>query len=321
MKFILYFRFYISNFMKITIAIPVYNSETTIGELVEKLILNLSKYNLEIILVNDSSHDNSEKKCLELYDKYSQIVKYYALSKNVGEHNAVMAALNQATGDFAIIMDDDFQNPISEVKKLIDFSLNNDFDVIYTYYSKKKHSFFRNLGSKFNDKIANVMLQKPKKLYLSSFKSVSKFIILEVIKYDLPYPYVDGLILRTTDNIGKIQVEHSERQTGKSQYTLKKLFSLWMNMFTNFSILPLRLATILGFVFSIISFLLGVAGVFMKFSDPSIPMGYASLFVTVSIFAGIQLIAIGMVGEYIGRIFISMNKKPQYSIKKSKNKL
>ena len=165
------------------------------------------------------------------------------------------------------------------------------------------------------------MLQKPKKLYLSSFKSVSKFIILEIIKYDLPYPYVDGLILRTTDNIGKIQVEHSERQTGKSQYTLKKLFSLWMNMFTNFSILPLRLATILGFVFSIISFLLGVAGVFMKFSDPSIPMGYASLFVTVSIFAGIQLIAIGMVGEYIGRIFISMNKKPQYSIKKSKNKL
>ena len=229
-----------------------------------------------------------------------------------------MAALNQATGDYAIIMDDDFQNPVSEVRKLIDFSINNDYDVVYTHYAKKKHSLFRNLGSKFNDKLANIMLRKPKNLYLSSFKSISKFIISEIIKYDLPYPYIDGLILRTTDNIGKLQVKHSERKIGKSQYTLKKLVTLWMNMFTNFSVLPLRLATILGFVFSIISFLLGVAGIFMKLLDPSVPMGYASLFVTVTIFAGIQLIAIGMVGEYIGRIFISMNKKPQYSIKKSK---
>ena len=301
---------------KISIAIPVYNSEDTIKNLIEKLIENISnKYNLEIVLVNDNSKDNSEKICLSLYEKYPKIVKYYSLSKNVGEHNAVMAALNQSTGDYTIIMDDDFQNPVSEVIKLIDFLNNNTFDVVYTYYSDKKHSFLRNLGSKFNDKMANIMLKKPKKLYLSSFKGINKFLKNEIIKYDLPYPYIDGLILRTTDSIGKIQVEHSERKTGKSQYTIAKLFSLWMNMFTNFSILPLRLATILGFVFSIISFLLGFAGVLMKFLDPSVPMGYASLFVTISIVAGIQLIAIGMVGEYIGRMFISMNKKPQYSIK------
>ena len=206
---------------KISIAIPVYNSEDTINNLIEKLIENISSiYNLEIILVNDNSKDNSENVCLSLYKKYPTIVKYYSLSKNVGEHNTVMAALNQSTGDYVIIMDDDFQNPVSEVIKLIDFISNNSYDVVYTYYSHKKHSFFRNLGSKFNDKMANIMLKKPKKLYLSSFKGINKFLTNEIIKYDLPYPYIDGLILRTTDNIGKIQVKHAERKTGKSQYTI-----------------------------------------------------------------------------------------------------
>ncbi len=301
---------------KISIVIPVYNSETTIESLVEKLVDKLVNYNLEIILVNDSSKDNSEKSCINLYNRYEKIVKYYSLAKNVGEHNAVMAGLNQTTGDYAIIMDDDFQNPVSEVIKLIEFSLSNNFDVIYTFYDKKKHSFFRNLGSRFNDRAANLMLKKPKNLYLSSFKSISKFTISEIIKYDLPFPYIDGLILRTTDSIGKIKVKHSERKQGKSQYTVGKLISLWLNMFTNFSILPLRIATFIGFLFSILAFILGMAGVVMKFLEPTVPMGYASLIVSVSLFSGILLIAIGMVGEYVGRIFLSLNKQPQYSIRK-----
>jgi len=302
--------------LKISIAIPVFNSENTIIQLVDSLIVELKAFDIEVVLVNDCSVDKSEQSCIHIFNKYPDKVKFYSLSKNVGEHNAVMAAINNVSGDYVVIMDDDFQNPVSEVAKLINYISNNNYDVVYTYYDKKKHSFFRNIVSKLNDKVANVMLGKPKNLYLSSFKAINKFIVNEIIKYDLPFPYIDGLILRTTSNIGKIKVEHHNRKDGKSQYNLIKLFSLWLNMLTNFSILPLRFAIFVGFIFSAIGFLLGFAGVLMKFLDPAVPIGYASQFVVISIFGGIQLIAIGMVGEYIGRIFISMNKKPQFSIKK-----
>lgn len=305
---------------KISIVIPVYNGaesiERLVGELIEKIV---PLFPLEIVLVNDCSPDNSEEVCIGLVDKFPQTVCFYSLATNVGEHNAVMAGLNKSTGDFALIMDDDFQNPVSEVIKLIKYTVENDYDVVYTFYAKKKHSFFRNLGSRFNDKVANLMLKKPKDLYLSSFKAINRFLINEVIKYDLPFPYLDGLILRTTSNIGKIQVEHRERQQGKSNYTLRKLVSLWMNMFTNFSILPLRLSVFIGFIFSAVGFLLGIYTVIEKLNNPDMPLGYSSLFFVISIFSGILLIAIGMVGEYLGRIFMSQNKKPQYSIRKSFN--
>jgi len=191
--------------------------------------------------------------------------------------------------------------------------------VVYTYYAEKKHSFFRNLGSRFNDKVANIMLNKPRHLYLSSFKIINRFLIDEIIKYNLPFTYIDGLILRSTSNIGQIEVAHSERKTGKSNYTFTKLFSLWLNMVTNFSILPLRLAIIVGFIFSIIGFVIGIYAIIEKMVNPQIPTGYTSLMVMISIYAGIQLIAIGMVGEYIGRVFMAQNKKPQYTIRKSYN--
>lgn len=302
---------------KLSIIIPVYNSENSIFELCEKLISEITDYNLEIVLVNDCSKDNSEKVCTELHAKYPNIIKFYSLSKNVGEHNAVMAGLNKSTGDFAIIMDDDFQNPVSEVVKLAQKISDSNYDVVYTYYDKKRHSFIRNLGSKFNDRVANIMLKKPKNLYLSSFKAINRFLIDEVVKYKLPFPYLDGLILRTTVNIGTIKVLHTERKQGKSGYTFAKLITLWMNMFTNFSIMPLRLSIFIGFIFSVLGFLMGVATVVMKISDPQLPMGYASVMFSVSIFSGIQLIAIGMVGEYLGRIFLSINKQAQYTIRKS----
>ena len=147
-----------------------------------------------------------------------------------------------------------FRTLVCEVEKVISYMISNDFDVVYSWYKKKKHSFFRNLGSRFNDKVANLMLKKPKNLYLSSFKIINRFLIDEVIKYNLPYPYIDGLILRTTSNIGKVEVSHNMREEGKSNYTLHKLISLWMNMFTNFSILPLRLSIVAGFIFSIMAF-------------------------------------------------------------------
>lgn len=305
----------------LSIVIPVYNSEGTIGKLADNLVeLLAGDYTLEIILVNDRSKDNSEKVCIASHEKHKSIVKFYSLSKNVGEHNAVMAGLNQATGDFVVIMDDDFQNPISEVIKLVQYAKEQSYDVVYTYYDRKRHSFIRNLGSAFTDRVANVMLNKPKGLYLSSFKLISRFLVREIIKYDLPFPYLDGLILRSTDNIGKIQVHHQERAVGKSGYTLNKLVSLWLNMFTNFSILPLRVSIHVGFLFAMIGIVLGVYTVLEKLSKPGLPVGFAALAVTVSIFAGVQLISLGVIGEYIGRLFLSQNKCPQYTVRKKYEK-
>jgi undecaprenyl-phosphate 4-deoxy-4-formamido-L-arabinose transferase len=302
---------------KVSIVIPVYNGEQSIGRLTDELVSALKElYNLEIVLVNDNSPDNSEAVCEGLFKKYPDIVCFYSLAKNVGEHNAVMAGLNQATGDYMVIMDDDFQNPITEVVKLVNFATENDCDVTYTFYKKKKHSFFRNLGSRFNDRVANVMLKKPKNLYLSSFKVLNRFIVDEITKYDLPYPYIDGLILRTTDKIAKLEVEHHEREAGRSGYTLTKLVRLWLNMFTSFSILPLRVSTILGMIFSLLGLGLGVFTVVEKLANPDLPIGYASTIVVISIFAGIQLLSLGVIGEYVGRIFMSFNKKPQYTIRK-----
>lgn len=301
----------------LSIVIPVYNSQSTIGPLTEKLVETLGKdYHLEIILVNDCSQDNSEQVCISLYQKYKSIVKFYSLAKNVGEHNAVMAGLNQVTGDYTVIMDDDFQNPISEVIKLVQYGKENDFDVVYTYYEKKKHNLFRNLGSKFNDKVANIMLGKPKDLYLSSFKLINRFIVNEVIKYDMPFPYIDGLILRATSSIGKLKVEHASRSEGKSGYTLKKLLSLWLNMFTNFSIIPLRLTIFVGLIFAVFGLILGISTLIEKLSDPKLPIGFATIAVSIFIFSGLQLISLGIIGEYIGRIKLSQNKSPQFTIKK-----
>jgi len=301
----------------VSIVIPVYNGENSINRLVALLIDSFEKrYDLEIILVNDCSPDNSEAVCIALFEKF-EAVKFYSLAKNVGEHNAVMAGLNKSTGDFTVIMDDDFQNPVSEVEKLISYAIGSSFDVVYTFYDKKRHSFFRNLGSKFNDKVATILLKKPSDLYLSSFKIINRFLVNEIIKYDLPFPYIDGLILRTTNNIGKIKVLHNERIEGTSNYTFKKLFALWLNMFTNFSILPLRFSMIVGFVFSLFGLGYGIFSFVEKFLNPDLPMGYTTIVIFISIFSGIQLIALGMVGEYLGRMFMSQNKQPQYSIKKS----
>ena len=301
----------------LAIVIPVYNSEKTIARLVDELVGNLGPlYRLEIILVNDHSGDRSEEACISLYQRYKDTVRFYSLSRNVGEHSAVMAGLNKTTAGYVVIMDDDFQNPVGEVTKLVEKALEGDFDVVYTYYREKKHNIFRNIGSWFHNRVANFMLRKPKDLYLSSFKVLSRFLVEEIIKYKAPFPYIDGLILQATENIGRVEVEHHPRQESRSGYTLGKLVSLWLNMFTNFSILPLRLSVFLGFVFAFLGLAMGAYTVIEKINHPDLPVGFASLIFSISVFAGVQLISLGIIGEYIGRIFLTLNRKPQYTIKK-----
>ncbi len=302
---------------KVSVVIPVYNAETSIKSLVCMLIDEMpAKYETEIVLVNDYSADNSHNACLELYHKYKGKVKYLPLARNFGEHNAVMAGLNKAGGDYIIIMDDDFQNPVSEVIKLIEYAADNDYDVVYTFYDEKKHNWWRNWGSSLNNYMATLLLKKPKALYLSSFKCMNRFLVNEVIKYELPYPYIDGLILRATANIGTLKVLHEKRKQGKSGYTFRKLLKLWSNMFTSFSIIPLRISIYVGLFFAFTGLLFGLYSVLEHFMVPGLPPGFSLTITAIFTFAGIQLISLGMIGEYIGRIFLSQNKQPQYTIKK-----
>jgi len=301
---------------KISIVIPVFNAESSITALVKQLIKEMqSRYALEIILINDYSSDDSHKQCLELFRQNNGIVKYVSLARNFGEHNAVMAGLNKVSGDYTVIMDDDFQNPVEEVIKLVDYMLNSDYDVVYTWYEEKKHKRWRNLGSRLNNYMANVLLNKPKHLYLSSFKCINQWLVKEIIKYDLPYPYIDGLILRATAHIGKLKVSHHSRKEGKSGYTFVKLLKLWSNMFTSFSVIPLRISIFVGLFFAITGFLFGIYSIIEHFMVPGLPPGFSLTITAIFTFAGIQLISLGMIGEYIGRIFISQNKHPQYTIK------
>jgi len=301
--------------MKISIVIPVYNGEKTIARLVGELVNTLKVNELEIILVNDGSKDNSHGECVRVYKEYKNIVKYICLARNFGEHNAVLAGLNNVTGDYAVIIDDDFQNPPDEIQKLIDFAINGKYDVVYSYYDKKFHSWFRNLGSNFNNLIANYLLDKPKDLYLSSFKCMNQFLVYEIIKYNGPFPYIDGLILRITQNIGKIKVRHAERGDGRSGYTLRKLVSLWLNMFINFSVYPLRISTFFGSLFSALGGIFIIYSIIERFVHPEVPTGVTSIFVAILFFSGIQLLILGLIGEYVGKISLTNNQSPQYVIR------
>ena len=270
--------------------------------------------NIEFIVVNDCSYDATHEKCLELYKEFQSKFTYLKLKKNYGEHNAVMAGLNYCKGEKVFIIDDDFQNDPSELKKLYEFSFENNFDVVYSKYKKKKHNFFRNFVSKINDKFANFILNKPKKIYLSSFKSINKNIVDEIIKYTGPSPYIDGIIFNITSNIGQIEVDHMSRKKGKSGYNIFKLLQLFSNVAFNFSTKPLRIISFLGFFLSFLSFLLGTYILLEKLFNPDLPLGYASIVLIFLFFSGIQLTLIGLLGEYLGKVLSVVNKQPQYSL-------
>lgn len=299
----------------ITIIIPVYNSEKTIKELVDRLMKVIGTKNLQIVLVNDGSQDNSHVVCLSLCSEYESIVTYIELAKNFGEHNAIMAGLHYARGDYIVTMDDDFQNPPEDVPHLVEEAIKNNYDIVYTYYKIKEHHWLRNAGSWFNDKIANILLNKPKDLYLSSFKCFSRFTANEILKYKGPYPYIDGLTLRSTRNIGKIQVTHEKRKNGHSGYTFLKLLQLWLNMSINFSIIPIRMSFLLGLILSMLGVIMAILAALEKIFNPHMPLGWSSLIICVITFSGVQLLTLGLLGEYIGRIFLSNNQTPQFVIR------
>jgi undecaprenyl-phosphate 4-deoxy-4-formamido-L-arabinose transferase len=306
----------------LSVVIPVYNSEETIGPLVDQVVEHLSSRfeRLEVVLVNDGSQDASDARAIEAQARHPAIVKYVRLARNFGEHNAVMCGLHQVTCDAAVIIDDDFQNPPEEIIKLVE-KLGEGHDVVYSYYAHKQHHWFRNLGSRFNDRVASALLKKPRGLYLSSFKAMNRFLVKTIIGYSGPYPYIDGLILRATRSIGRQLCEHSSREVGHSNYSLRMLVRLWLNMCTSSSLLPLRLASIMGFAASFTGVALAVFFVFSYFQggvlfQREVPPGWASLIVAVTLFSGVQLTVLGMIGEYLGRLFLTQNLTPQFVVRR-----
>ena len=274
---------------KVSFVIPCYRSERTIEGVVDEIretMEQIPKYVYDIVLVNDCSPDNTFEVIRQLCSRYDNITGI-DFAKNFGQHAALMAGLRNADGD-----------------------------VVYASYGDKKHSAFRNFGTWMNDIMTRVMLGKPRELHVTSYFAAKRYIVDSMLQYENSYPYVIGLVLRATKNIINVPVKHRSREVGSSGYTMKKLFGLWLNGFTAFSIIPLRVATMAGAVCAGIGFLYGIYTVIKKFVNPAVPMGFSSTMSAIVFIGGMLMLMLGLVGEYIGRIYISINHSPQYVIRK-----
>ncbi|MCS6921782.1 MAG: glycosyltransferase family 2 protein [Elioraea sp.] len=299
----------------LSVVIPVYNGAGTIGELVAALSGLAVEGGLEIVLVNDGSPDDSDRVCRALLETCQVPITYVEHARNYGEHNAVMTGLRHARGAFVITMDDDLQNPPEEVLRLLHACRDGGYDVVYTFYAEKKHAWWRNLGSRFANWVADLLLDKPRGVYLSSFRCLNRLVVDGVTRYEGPFPYVDGLIMEVTQRIGTLEVRHLPRAAGRSNYTLRRLVRLWLNLAFNFSLLPLRLAVLAGLGMAAVGALAALYVVLEAlFGEP--PAGWASTITVVLLLSGVQLFVLGMIGEYIGRTFLTGNRKPQGIVRK-----
>jgi undecaprenyl-phosphate 4-deoxy-4-formamido-L-arabinose transferase len=288
---------------------------------VEELISVIEKrgnLDYEIILVNDCSPDNVYKVISELSSQFGQI-KGLELSRNFGQSSALMAGYHFVSGDIVLSMDDDGQTPPSEIFTLID-NLDDNTDVVYAkYIDTPGKSFFRKLGSYVNNIMAEYLIGKPKNIEMTSFVACKKFVIDEIICYKHAFPYVGGLIFRVTNRAINIPIKQKKRISGESGYTLRKLISLWLNGFTAFSVKPLRLGTYMGLLTAFIGFVFGTVIIIRKLLIPDMQAGYASLMAVFLFLGGMLLFMLGLLGEYIGRIYISINNAPQFVIRSTIN--
>lgn len=305
---------------KLSFVIPCYGSEHTIIPVVHEVIslIDTNRFDYEFILVNDCSKDNVWKSITQLVDENPK-VKGISFARNFGQQSALLAGFRHATGDYVVSMDDDGQAPVESLNEMIDLLINEDYDIVYGCYQQVKQSGFRRFGSWFNHKMAVWFSNCPKDLFPTSFYVARKFLIEEISRFENCYAYISGLVFRTTRNIGKVYVKHRSRLEGHSGYTIRRLIGLWVNGFTAFSVKPLRLATFLGFGFSMVGFAYGLVIIVMKLLRPDIPIGYSSIMAAILFIGGVLMFTMGMVGEYIGRIYINQNKAPQYVIKKKLN--
>lgn len=301
---------------KISFVIPCYNSEKTIEGVIKEIETTMKekgKDDYEIVLVNDCSKDHVWEKIQEI-SKVNSKIKGICFSKNFGQHAALMAGYRKASGDIAVSLDDDGQTPADEVYSLIE-KMEEGYDVVYASYAHKKHSAARNMGTKLNNFMCEILLGKPKNLMITSFFAAKKYVVDEIVKYENSYTYVPGLVLRTTRNISSVPVCHREREIGNSGYSFGKLVALWVNGFTAFSVTPLRVSMFMGMGSAIIGFIYLIYVIVNKVINPSVPLGWSSTTAIMLLLGGMILFVLGMIGEYLGRVYISLNNAPQYVVK------
>ncbi len=295
----------------LSFVIPLYNSAETIGAVVRDIEDLAIEGGHEIILVNDGSRDATGEVCRELLRTVRVPVTYVEHARNYGEHNAVLTGWRHASGAHVVNLDDDGQNPPAEAVRLWQEARRSGLDVVFGHYAVKQHSLWRNCGSWLTNRMTDWALEKPKGFYLSSFRCVTAFVALEVAVHTGPYPYIDGLILQVTQRIGSIEVRHEERKAGASGYTLRRLLRLWTSALVNFSVLPLRVATVLGLVMALAGLVAIVWVVWLRITDQGPTFGWGSLMAALLVFSGTQLVLLGLIGEYIGRTFLTVNQRPQ----------
>lgn len=303
--------------MKLSFVIPCYRSENTVMTVVNEIedtMKQRPEFDFEVVLVNDGSPDNVWKVISE-NAKIDDHIVGINLSKNFGQHCALMAGYNNCTGDYIVSLDDDGQTPACEVFKLID-ELDKGYDVVYASYPEEHKSAFRKWGSDFTKKMSDFMLDvKGDDRKGSSYFICKRFIIDELINYNHSYPFIAGLLLRITRNIGFVYVDQRERIEGKSGYNLKALISLWLNGFTAFSVKPLELGAYIGCIISLFGFIYTIYTIIRRICNPGIMAGWSSLISVNLIIGGITMIMLGLIGEYVGRIYICINNSPQFVIK------
>lgn len=295
----------------LTFVIPLYKSAETIGGVVREIEALEIEGGHEIVLVNDGSGDSTGDVCRALMRDATVPITLVEHARNFGEHNAVLTGWRHARGAHIVNLDDDGQNPPAEAKRLWEHARATGLDVIFGHYLMKQHSVWRNFGSWFTNKMTDWALDKPHGFYLSSFRCVSAFVAKQVVGYVGPYPYIDGLVLQVTQRIGSIEVRHEPRRAGQSTYTLRRLIRLWLAAWVNFSVLPLRVVTVVGLCVAVSGLAALAVVAWMWFEDIGPDRGFGWLMAALLVFSGTQLVMLGLIGEYIGRTFLTINQRPQ----------
>jgi glycosyltransferase involved in cell wall biosynthesis len=304
----------------LSIVVPLYNAAANLPALHQEISALQVEGGHELILVNDGSSDETEAVALKLTRESQLPTTFLSLSRNFGEHNAVLAGLRAVSGRYVVTMDDDLQNPPSEALRLLAVAEAEKRDVVFGVYDRKEHAWWRNTGSRLTNLIADFVVEKPRGLYLCSFRCLSRFVVDEVAKARTPYPYIDGLIFQVTQNVGTARVHHVERAQGSSGYNFRKLIQLWISMLVNVSILPLRLMTFAGMLTSALGFL-AVIEVVLEHMLRKTPTGWSSLMAAMLLLSGTQLLLLGILGEYVGRIYLGISEKPQSVVREQVSSL
>lgn len=295
----------------LSLVIPLYRSSGSVDALVSRLEGLRVEADWEVIFVDDGSPDDTVERLRRRLERSSLQGLLVRHGRNYGEHNAVLTGYRHSRGEHVLNLDDDLQNPPEEGLRLWREAQGQQLDVVYGDYRTKQHAGWRNLGSRFANRTANSLLDLPSRLYLSSFRCVSGDVARRVAQYQGPYPYIDGLLSQCTRSIGSLKVQHDLRQEGESSYNLRRLVRLWLNIFTSFSVMPLRLVSLLGVILAIAGMLLVVLILLDSQVHGNPVQGWLSVITAILLFGGIQSLILGLVGEYVGRIFLTVSGKPQ----------